>query len=174
MTEQLETEKLPSIQIDFTTMLADVKNITEVRQALESALPALKAEKGIERIGFVSGRLGKSVDDPELRKRLMKEDETTMKDYIQELRAEYQFPIFGSPDIFISEVWDRLEEAQPSFSQAIKRQKMNELFTAVLTTCGVTDLFSMDTWQDAKGAIVERGVAQKNKLTIHDQKPKED
>lgn len=102
----------------------------------------------------------------------MKEDEVHMKDYIQELRAEYQFPIFGSPDIFSHEVWSRLGEAQKNFPQQIRKQKMNELFTAVLTNCGVTDLFSMETWGDAEGAIVERGVAQKNKLTIHDQKPK--
>lgn len=170
MTEHLEFEQHPNTQIDFGPILNGVEESPDIffgiKEAMQKGLSEFKKEKGIERIGFVSGRLGKDGKDSS-----WKEDVVEMRQYAQQLREENKFPIFTSLDFLSGKVWDRIESL--SIPKDVRSQKINDLCCQVVGECGVTDLFSMVNGEKAKGAIAERAVAELNKLAIHYQNPKE-
>ena len=153
MTEHLESEQLPSTQIDFTTILNGVEESPEIfsgiKEAMQKGLYEFKKEKGIERIGFVSGRLGEDGKDPKLS---WKKDAREMRQYAQQLREEHKFPIFMSLDFLSGKVWDRIESLPIPKDE--RSQKINDLCCQVVGECGVTDLFSMLNGEKAKGAIL--------------------
>ena len=121
--------------------------------------------QGIERFGFVSGRIGKGTESsPNLRLRSIKDDMEKMRKYTEYLREKYEAPIFSSVDIFDT-VWKKLEETHlPSTERSLR---MKELFRAILKG-GITDIYMMNGWEEAPGAVDENETAKTIGLIIHD------
>lgn len=119
-------------QIDFPSILARAENFHDIKESIMQQLYALK-KQGVQRIGFVSGRVRENTKDWE-----------KLAAYTKKIREESEFPIFSSTDIFqVKELWKKLPE--PKLPQTEKEEKFKELFREILSG-GVTDIFMTPGW----------------------------
>lgn len=164
MDERLTGDLILNNQINFPTLLATVKNYGDIASSLKKTFGLLK-EKGVEKIGFVSGPIANTAEtDPVQRRKSIKVKMQLMRDYTTILRMRNQYPIFSSTDIF-DIVWQELEETKLSKEERAK--KMQLLFREILRN-GVTDIFMMKDWRDSPGAIDEYETAKEIGINIHD------
>lgn len=159
-----ETGQIQEIQINFPTILDGAKNYGDIQTAIGKAVNE-KKQKGIDRVGFVSGRLYRES---------MRKDMDLMRKRTEELREEHRIPIFASTDIFFDTLWESLEETQ--LTQEERRPLMLKLFREILKS-GVTDIYMMPGWsklnegEDTNGAIDEFFTAKEIGIRIHDLDP---
>lgn len=134
-----EGEGVKGPQINYPEVLAGVQNYEGIQSAMAKAIREMK-QKGVTRIGFLSGRLGIS--------RTMSEDMEEMRRMSQELCLEHKISIISSADIFHT-VWNDLDET--SLPETKRKPKMVALFNGILES-GVTDIFLMEGWdKDGSG-----------------------
>ncbi|MDO8621059.1 MAG: hypothetical protein Q7R31_02145 [Candidatus Levybacteria bacterium] len=160
MAEQ-ETGQIQNIQIDFPTILKGVKNYGEIQTAIGQAIRD-KRQKGIK-VGFVSGPGGENHPDTDIRKKLRDEAMKRMREYTIGLREKHDYPIFASTDIFDT-VWKALEETK--LTEEERKPLMINLFDKILES-GITDIFMMEGWRKAPGAVKEHEKAEEIGIKIH-------
>lgn len=149
--------------LDMQFVLKDARNFTDVKEAIIAETNRLR-RLGATRIGFVSGPIGdtsRHIDD---------ETGTAMEKSMNEMRAlarqlsnQHHISIFSSADIFKAR-WDELDEGQKINKGLLvgkeKEAVMNSLFGGILEEGAITDIFMMDGWKNAPGALYERKIAE--------------
>ncbi|QQG44393.1 MAG: DUF4406 domain-containing protein [Candidatus Roizmanbacteria bacterium] len=169
MGEERNIGKSQGPQIDFHKIIGAVRNFSDIQNALKKSIDEMK-ERGIQKIGFVSGPVAKNSEpDPELRRKSTMENSERMRKYAAQLREEQGFPVFASTDIF-DIIWDDLEELKRVKEGTLSREEMSAmmkpLFQEVLRS-GVTDIYMIPGWDQSEGAVDEFKTAQEIGINIH-------
>lgn len=155
MTEPVDARSPSDIQINFDAILTGARNYQDIQAAIKKTIDE-KKQIGIERIGFVSGGIRSSDSEAKI-------DRAKMRDVTSELRMQHDIPIFASTDIF-DIVWTDLEETRLTPQE--RKPHMVSLFRGILGS-GVTDIYMIEGWQNASGAVDEYMIAQTLGINIH-------
>lgn len=141
-------------QIDFPKILSGVKNYKEIQSTLIRKFTQI-TQAGINKIGFVSGPIRKEPFSDTDRKK--------MRETVDNLKEEEGYLVFASTDIFDA-VWNDLEETKLSDEE--RKPKMDELFEGLIRN-GITDIYMMPGWEDARGCEAEHKAAIEAGISIH-------
>lgn len=154
MTEPVDARSPADVQINFGAILTGARNYQDIQVAIKKAIDG-KKQRGIDKVGFVSGGIRDGVE--------AKLDRDKMRETTSQLREQYGTPIFASTDIFDT-VWTDLDETP--LMKKDRDSHMLALFRGILGS-GVTDIYMLDGWQNASGAVDEHKAAQNLGITIH-------
>lgn len=167
MVEEQNANRLGT-QIDFRTILAGAKTYGDIQEAIRQAVVETK-EKGVEKVGFVSGSVANIPKNimGEARRELIGKNMERLRTHTANLREKHMFPIFSSADIFDA-AWKELIET--NLTPEVRASKMRELFRGILRN-GITDIFMTPGWDRSAGAVDEFKTATEIDITIHHVEP---
>ncbi len=135
----------------FRDAVSGAETLDEVREGVIGVLNSVSA--GGCRIGYVSGII--TSDSREY----VALNRSRLEGYTEYLRANSEFPVFSSNDIFGSEIEDRLGEND--------EKKWHLFWRDVLTMGNVTDIFMTPRWKSSAGAKDEHETAKRIGIEIH-------
>lgn len=130
-------------------------NLNEVRDAVIAVFEEARTEKGVIRIGYVSGII--TSDGPEYVERNL----AILARHTENLRLAHDFPIFSSTDVFDNKVFERIN------ANKIPVQAWLDFWREILESGHITDMFMTPRWEVSIGARDEYQNAQRLGLKIH-------
>lgn len=147
----------------ISKIYTEIKHSTSLKHVhigLVKVIKAINERFPKQRLGFVAGIITSDGDEN------MSRNIERLKQYAEEIRGRYDFPIFSSVDVFGNGIYNQVEESK--FERELREHHFVQFWTMILETGHITDIFMTPRWDKSRGAKIEHEVAQKIKIHMVD------